>query len=201
MTRMSDKDLRDAFDPFYGVDYMLPAEDEERYDELVTLMEEELQPSDTTERFWVQDLVTLRWEKLRYEKFKLAVFARNHDSAVASILEKVYLHEALVGGEKIALATAKMDAEKLRKDPDGCDEIVSRLVARGFDTLAINAETFLLSAPAIEILDRRTAAVQSREMKLLREFGSRREFARRARLLLTKVIDSSFSTAKPEQTA
>lgn len=202
MERMNDNEREDAFDSaFGGVDYTLPHEDREKYDLLTRLIEEELQPSDTIERFWAQDYVVLRWQKLRYEEFKCKVITCNRNLAVESILEKINLQEMPAGAEALALAVAKDSAAKLRKKASGAAQVASLLLAYGFDDRAIDAEAFLLSAAVIEALDRRIAAAQSREMKLLREFGSRREFARQARLLSAKVIDLSANTTTAEQAA
>lgn len=189
MTEMSYSDRQDLFDEKFYVDNTWYGEDEEKHDALVTLVDEELQPTDTFERFTAQDLVTLRWEKMRYESFKHKVISLNRDQAIASILEKIYVRAALVGGEKMAAVMAKADAEKFRANPDPNGRVAARLDEHGFDQIAIDAEAFLMSAAAIEALDRRIAAVQSREIKLLRELGSRREFARRALLLSAKMVE------------
>lgn len=202
MGQSNDNESQDAFDNAFGsTDYTLPHEDKEKYDLLTKLIEEELQPSDIIEYFWVQDYVALRWEKLRYEEFKCAIIALNRDQAIASILEKINLLEMPAGAETLARAVAKDSAEKLRKKTSGAAEVASILVTHGFDDRAIYTQALLLCAASIEMLDRRISAAQSREMKLLREFGARREFALRARLLSAKVIDLSSNTTKAERAA
>jgi hypothetical protein len=198
MREMSYSDRRDLFESAFYFDNALDGEDEEKHDALATLVEEELQPADTFERFMAQDIITLRWEKLRHEDFKRKVISLNYYEAIASILERIYVRGALVGGESMAAASAKADAEKFRKDPDANDHVTVRLAEHGFDQIAINAEAFLISAVTLDALERRIAAVQSREIKLLREYWDRRERARRGLLLSAKLVDS-LPMRRPEQ--
>jgi hypothetical protein len=67
-----------------------------------------------------------------------------------------------------------------RQDPDAAAEIESRLAQYGFDTGAITAEVLVQARDQLEMLDNLIQRAQQRRIMLLREIGTRREFAKRA---------------------
>lgn len=93
--------------PFFGSPPLLPGEDTEAYNQLLTMVAETVRPTDVLEMIWVRDFVDLEWEIRRLRRIKanllrIASPAASFDPMFMLDATDIDGHLALAISEKIS---------------------------------------------------------------------------------------------------
>lgn len=94
--------------PFFGSPPLLPGEDTDAYEQLLTLVAETVKASDVLEMIWVRDFVDLEWEIRRLRRIKANLLriaappAAAFEPMLASHVADIDAHLALAVSEKIS---------------------------------------------------------------------------------------------------
>lgn len=159
---------------------LLPDESLRDFKFLQNSIVNEVRPESFIEWLWTFDLIELSWEILRYRRFKMRLLETHRATTIESLL-------LLMDGEGLpdeAAPMVRVHARKARADwrhdPKDAAEVEARLARSGFDQSSISAGAFAETRELFLMLDQLMHSAQIRRTTLLREFGVRREFARRA---------------------
>lgn len=163
---------------------ILPGESEEDYIRIANQIKQSVNPKDIFEEFWVRDITDLVWNSLRYRRIKGdIVHAATHQG-----LKKVLT-------DRMDILFVDSLVEKWLSGDANTSELVDKLLSSVNASMdLVRIESFMLSLPELEKIDRIVSSTDSRRNGILREIDRRRDasIARLARGSTT-IVDAEFA--------
>jgi hypothetical protein len=165
---------------------LLPGESVAEYEALFDLLMDEIRPGTPTEWFALADIAALCWDVACYRNWKGSILNIYRRSAVETALRDTHRSHAVIGNVPALYAIARTEAEEWRTDPGKRQILDARLVAHGYDEVALNAGSLLEAVEPLSKIDRFLSSARTQLNAMLKEICVRREFAERARKALNE---------------
>jgi hypothetical protein len=171
-----------------GAPPLLEGEDAAAYDELLGRISGGVKPSDIFEEFWVQDIVDLVWEVVRWRRLSANLMAARAYKAVLTILEPFIREHSK--RESLARAWGTRDKAAVK-------EVDKLLSAAGMSIDVVMAETLSRNLGDIERIDRMIATAEARRNLIIREIERHRAtWAQDLRQVAQEAEDAEFETVE-----
>jgi hypothetical protein len=178
-------DTVDLFSVLSGVPPLLPGERYEEYEALRDAIIADIQPQNTIEWLWINDLLELSWEIFRYRRLRQKLLETSRELAIQACLEKIDLSGIDEDDQLPARRHIKENAMAWRSNPQIAAEIESRLSTHKIDNDVVSIEVIVQSRQLYLLFDTLLSTAQTRRIVLLREIQARRTAKGRASPLST----------------
>lgn len=167
---------------------LIPGEDEQAYDELLSLVTTAIKPNDPIEELWVKDVVDLVWEAQRLRRLKASLLMVGRKKALEKILDLAQVRELFSFGDPHS--TSNLASQWLANDKHAVAEVRGILKDRGLDADSIMAQALSDKLREVERIDTMIASADTRRNKTLVEIERRRDtVARRLRTIADDVTN------------
>jgi hypothetical protein len=177
LSKSSDKPGRRKASDRYTRANVLRTESKEDFSELLADFTQDIGPTNSIERTYVQDLVCYTWDIMRYRRIKTGLLNNALMKALTLILYRIQLppstqmlperHNAAAG-----LAYEWLSLEEAKRS------VATLLEEAGLDDSAIEAEAYIIAADELENADRMLNSAQAGRDKALRAIAKyRKSFA------------------------
>lgn len=152
---------------------ILRTESESDFEELRAAFEKDLNPADSIERQYVDEIVNHTWNIRRYQRIETGI----HNNALREGLEKILqqlLLPPLTRVDECLMSSKRLSWEWL-VDPESDRKITSQLEEAGFDKSAIEAEACKLVADHLKNANRMAEFARESRDKALRSIAKYRK--------------------------
>jgi hypothetical protein len=155
---------------------------------LLADISQDIEPIDSIERIFVQDVASYTWDILRYRRIKTAILDNAFGKAVQLILYQIQLPpSANLMAER--WSAAEYLGFQWASDPECRNQVLSLLEEAGFDESAIEAIAYQIVAEDLERADRMLNSAHTARDKALRSIVKyRKSFAIRLRQSSDRVL-------------
>src|SRR3954454_8826463 len=156
--------------PSFAKPCLLPSESAIEFAALRSELEDLLQPVDVFERAFVDELVALMGEILRWRRIRIGVIRGYFPTAIENIYKQVLHEPDFMKALAIESEAAQMASDYFL-DPKSKRAFLKMLARFGLGADAIETEAFRLSGVDLDRVDRMLAAATRRRDKVLRFIG------------------------------
>lgn len=149
-------------------DPLLPGEDREKYQQLLTLIGETIKPRDVFEQFWVADVANQVWETVRYRVVTLGLIAVTTTRALEAVLGPLVPNGLGHLDLEWPSKAAKMAHEYVVGETEAVEKVHAVLQTAGLDLKAVNAEATALRVAEFSRINQLLAKAETRRVATLR---------------------------------
>ena len=156
---------------------LLPDEDFEKYQELRNRITATIKPNDIFEEFWINDLASQTWERMRYEAMSVELVKTTAKRALEQVLTPLVdiaeEHESLRDCAPIAAILKEEKAEKwahgfVTRNGAAIDDVQRLLNLAGLSWKSVQAEAMALRGAEFQRLNQMIAKAETRRAATLR---------------------------------
>jgi hypothetical protein len=198
----------DGILPFVqAIPRLLPGETDEDFYRLFELVESDLLPDTDMEWLWAIDLAWLWFDIWRYRRWKTAILLINRTAALENALAKTDPEALEISGVNQSIrARSRVDAVRLRLEPNSHDRLRARLQIHGYNADAINAAAFVQGLDALAAIEKFLTSARHQIVVMFREARLHREFTQRAKEATNRFLaeldarkQAKIGPAKPDE--
>lgn len=156
---------------------LLPDEDFEKYQELRNRITATIKPNDIFEEFWINDLASQTWERMRYEAMSVELVKTTAKRALEQVLTPLVdiaeEHKSLRDCAAIAAILKEEKAEKwahgfVTRNGAAIDDVQRLLNLAGLSWKSVQAEAMALRGAEFQRLNQMIAKAETRRAATLR---------------------------------
>jgi hypothetical protein len=187
----SDKKKRISF---FGPPPLLAGEDPETYNQLLAGVTDCVAPSDFLEEIWVNDIVGLTWDVIRWRRIQTAVL----NNGMPDAFVKLQASPLLPGARRLMRAWIAGKSADVKRAKD-------LLASVGMTIDNVQGRAMELKLEPIDGVERLIASAEIRRSAIFREIDrhrDRKQFAKTLRTKIAEIEDAEFeevTTAPPQQ--
>lgn len=149
-------------------DPLLPGEDREKYQRLLTRIMEAIKPRDTFEEIWVADVANQVWETVRYRAVTLGLIATTTSRALEAVLGPLVPSGVGYFDQGWSSESEKSAHEYVVGETEAVEKVHAVLQTAGLDLKAVNAEATALRVAELSRINQLLTKAETRRVATLR---------------------------------
>lgn len=155
-----------------GTPILLDGESLERREGIAQSLREQIQPRDTLEEIYLDDLIEAQWEKLRCRRAKINILRSSAHTGVRKLIAP------LIDTDPFSMPVddpvASLVERWIRREPAALQEVRQLLEKAGHDNETIMAQTLIALIEKVEAIDKLISRAESRYNAAIRDINDHR---------------------------